>query len=96
MVTANPAMWNGLRQVLFYLAAVVLARPDSVGQLRVKLMFLSLCIPAPAGELSRKASALCISFSRGEIRGEIRDLLSSQLDVCFAPARESLTIEFGQ
>jgi len=40
MVTANPAMWNGLRQVLFYLAAVVLARPDSVGQLRVKLMFL--------------------------------------------------------
>jgi len=92
MVTANPAMWNGLRQVLFYLAAVVLARPDSVGQLRVKLMFLSLCIPAPAGELSRKASALCISFSRGEIR----DLLSSQLDVCFAPARESMTIEFGQ
>jgi len=31
-------MWNGLRQVLFYLAEVVLARPDSVAQLRVKLM----------------------------------------------------------
>ena len=31
-------MWSGLRQVLFYLAEVVLARPDSLAQLRVKLM----------------------------------------------------------
>ena len=30
-------MWSGLRQVLFYLAEVSLARPDSVAQLRVKL-----------------------------------------------------------
>jgi hypothetical protein len=33
-------MWSGLRQVLFYLAEVSLARPDSVAQLRVKLMLL--------------------------------------------------------
>jgi len=46
MVTAKPAMRGRLKTghvewpktVLFYLAAVVLARPDSVAQLRVKLM----------------------------------------------------------
>ena len=31
-------MWNGLRQVLFYLAERSLARPDSVAPLRVKLV----------------------------------------------------------
>ena len=46
MVTAKPAMRgrlktghvNGPRQVLFYLAEVSLARPDSVAPLRVKLV----------------------------------------------------------
>jgi hypothetical protein len=42
VVTANPAMWSGLRQVLYYLAEVSLARPDSVAQLRVKLMLFLL------------------------------------------------------
>ncbi len=35
---SKPAMWNGLRQVLFYLAERSLARPDSVAPLRVKLV----------------------------------------------------------
>ena len=49
---SKPAMWNGLRQVLFYLAAVVLARPDSVAQLRVKLMLF-----APGSRLAETSRA---------------------------------------
>jgi hypothetical protein len=40
-------MWSGLRQVLFYLAEVSLARPDSVAQLRVKLVVVPLTAPLP-------------------------------------------------
>ena len=38
MDVSKPAMWSGLRQVLFYLAEVGFARQDSISKLRVKLV----------------------------------------------------------